>query len=462
MLDKTPSQRSATAGLVDFTLALEWDRLPPEVRQGAKRHLLDTVGAIIAGSAGDVAQRTEAMLVQLAKRGCVPVPGMARRADLLDAALLAGTAGHGLEVDDGHRQGAVHPGVCVVPAALFAAYKAKASGRALLEAVSAGYEVLISIAIAAHPALRKRGFHATSAVGPFGAAAAAGRLLGLGPRELANAFGLAASCSGGLFAFINGGSDVKRLHAGLGARDGLQSALLAQVGLQGPPDVLEARDGFLQAFAYGRGEAPKAIRLPSLEAGFNMPDCYVKPHACCRHLQPAAEALMRLMDEEGLSYEDVRDVRVQTYAISAEHAHTGWDEFGSAQLSFPYVMALAMRHRAIRLEHFEEGVRADPDVNRLCGLVRVEADPEMDRGYPDKRPARVTVATDRGEFVRASEEALGCRDMPIDDRLLGEKFIALVAPRLGEDRAQELLQDFWTLEEMPDVSPLVERLARAA
>ncbi len=239
----------ATAAVVEFVGELRHAALPHEVRHYARRHLLDTVGVMIAGAGGEVATRAEAVLAAVRPAGRIPVPGRARRADLIDAAFLGGTAAHGIELDDGFRQGSVHPGCVVVPAVLALGYDRHANGRALMEAIVAGYEAVIAIGRACHPDLRQRGFHPTAAVGVFGSVAAAGKMRGLSADALANALGLAASSAAGLFAFVNGGGDIKRLHAGHAAREGLQAALLAEQGVEGPPDVIEARDGFMQASA---------------------------------------------------------------------------------------------------------------------------------------------------------------------------------------------------------------------
>src|SRR5271169_721065 len=265
----------ATAALVEFISALRHDALDAEVRHYARRHLLDTVGVMISGAEGDVAMRAEAALAAVRDAGRIPVPGRARRADLLDAAFLGGTAAHGIELDDGYRQGSVHPGCAVVPAVLAAGYETGASGAALIEAIVAGYETTIAIARACHPDLRQRGFHPTGACAVFGAAAAVAKLRGLGAREVADALGIAASSAAGLFAFVNGGADIKRLHAGHASREGLQAALLAEQGIEGPPAVLEARDGFLQAFAFGRAGRARSIALPSA-VPFGITDCYIK------------------------------------------------------------------------------------------------------------------------------------------------------------------------------------------
>jgi 2-methylcitrate dehydratase PrpD len=128
----------ASDALVWFVSGLRFDALGDEVRHYARRHLMDTVGVMIAGAGGDVATRAETMLAAVRPAGGVAVPGRARRADLLDAAFLGGTAAHGIELDDGYRQGSVHPGCAVVPTLLALAQGSRTSGKALIEAMVAG------------------------------------------------------------------------------------------------------------------------------------------------------------------------------------------------------------------------------------------------------------------------------------------------------------------------------------
>src|SRR5207248_5909302 len=132
--------------------------------------------------------------------GRIPVPARARRADRVGAAFLGGTAARGIELDDGFRQGSVHPGCVVVPAVLALGYDGHASGAAVIEAMVAGYEAEIAIGRACHPDLRQRGFHPAASVGVFGSAMAAGKLRRLSRAQLANALGIAASSAAGLFA----------------------------------------------------------------------------------------------------------------------------------------------------------------------------------------------------------------------------------------------------------------------
>ncbi len=451
----------ATAALVEFVSGLRFAALDAEVRHYARRHLLDTVGVMISGAAADVATRAEAMLATVRPDGRIPVPGRTRRADLLDATFLGGTAAHGIELDDGYRQGSVHPGCAVVPAVLAVGYDIGASGEAVIEATVAGYETAIAIARACHPELRQRGFHPTGACAVFGAAAAAAKLRRLPLPRIADAFGIAASSAAGLFAFVNGGADIKRLHAGNAACHGVQAALLAEQGVQGPPDVIESRDGFLQAFAFGRTDKARPISVPP-SVPFGITDCYIKPYACCRHLQPAVEALIGLCREKNISPDEVVRIDVDTYRIAAEHAHTGWGDFASAQLSFPYLIGLALRFRAIRLEHFGEEIRREPMFDEIARKLHVTATPEVDRLYPQLRPARVKVTTVRGVFAGHAAEALGSRLAPLDDAGLRQKFEELATPALSRARAASLCALLWEINACPNIQAVVEAAAIVA
>ena len=137
----------------------------------------------------------------------------------------------------------------------------------------------------------------------------------------------------------------------------MQAALLAERGVDGPPNVIEGRDGFMQAFAYDASKA-RPVELPPT-VPFGITDCYIKPNPCCRHLQPAVEALIGILNDEKIATDEVRQVAVETYRIAAEHAATGWDDFASSQLSFRYLMALALKYPQHQVRLFlRRGARA--------------------------------------------------------------------------------------------------------
>lgn len=440
----TPAARPLTRQLVDFAAGLDWAALPPEVRASARDHFVDTVGVIIAGMPGAVSQAVAGVL-GLGRSGSLPVPGSGLKASARDFALICGTAAHGIELDDGYRQGTVHPGVTVVPALLAIAGERRISGQALLTALTAGYEIICALGGAGHPALRDRGYHPTPAVGPMGVAAAAGLLHGLDARRIETAMGIAASTCGGLFAFLAGGGDVKRLHGGFGARGGLEAMLFAEAGIDAPSGIVEIPSGWAQAFA---GSA-LSFDLPPGRT-FRILDCYFKPHACCRHLQPAFEATVEMMAKHGIRPADIQSIEVHTYGISAHHASVGWESFASAQLSFPYVMALAMNVGRADLQHFDDAHRAKDWVGESAAKLTVRKDADIDARYPNERPSRVTIRTATGALTEERAEALGSPEYPLSAEDICAKFTRLVTPVLGAASTEELLDRLWHIDRSED------------
>ena len=167
-----------------------------------------------------------------------------------------------------------------------------------------------------------------------------------------------------------------------------------------------------------------------------------------------------MLTDENIASDEVDRIEVATYRIAAEHAETGWDDFASAQLSFPYLIGLALKFRAIKLEHFADAVRRDPAFPAIARKLTVTAPPDVDRLYPQLRPARVTVTTARGSFTRQADEALGSRIVPLDDAALETKFLDLVGPVLGTARAKALAEQLWSVDAISDVAPLVESMAK--
>ncbi len=456
-----PNSDGPTKALCRWATDLRFEELDPITLARTRAHTLDSIGVCVAGSQEDVARIAAATLSDVGVSGSVPVAGTGLQADMLSASFLMGTGCHGLELDDGFRPGGVHPGCVVIPAALAVAATVNPSGQRFLTAIVAGYEVASRISALVHPKPRWRGFHNTSAVGVFAAATVTAVLKGLDAATLENAFGLAASSSSGIRSYADGG-DVKRIHPGLAARDGILSALLAEKGHQGAPDVLEIPSGFFHAFA---GDEVEVADVDVLQAGgrtnarFAIADCYVKPHACCRHLHPGIDAVLEIVMENDLAAEDVASIDVGTYRVAATHGTIGWSEMTTAQMSYPFVLAAAIQHRSVALRHFWDAGRQDESVLRHCDKVRVAADDVLDATYPEKRPARVELRTADGRsFSKQVDEPLGSATNQLSDDRLREKFVGLASPVIGGDAANDVIELVWALDNSRSVQPLIERL----
>ncbi|MBE8516996.1 MmgE/PrpD family protein [Amycolatopsis sp. H6(2020)] len=436
----------ATAQLAEWVHGMQRASLDATVAHQARRLVLDCLAAAIAGSTTEVASAVREVVAEMYPGDRAPVIG-GGRASAAGAALANGTAAHALDIDDGYTPGSVHPSAPTIPAVL-AAVSAGTSAGTVLRAVTTAVEVTCRLARSAHPATREAGFHNTALAGVLGAAAGVSVVLGLDRTEVASALGVAASHSGGLFEFLGSGAEVKRLHAGKAARDGLLSAHLARLGVTGPATVLEGTNGYFHAFA--RAAWRPADLLDGLGEHWASRDTYVKVHPCCRHLHGAIDALLDLRAEHDLA--GVTAVRVETYSVAAAHAHTTFGSFIDAQMSLPYAVAVTLLDGQSGLAQFDAAHRTSPAVAELAARVEVVADAGLDARYPAERPARVTVLRDgRPPLCREVGQPRGEPSRPLDDDELTAKFRLLADPVLGADRAADVAAAVWAFDDIAAV-----------
>jgi len=454
-----------TKALVKRLTSLNFDEFDGVTLKEAKVHLLDSIGACLAGARQPEAEMTASALFGVMAPGDIPVPGRKQKTDMLTAALLGGTAAHGLELDDGYRPAGAHPGVVVVPSALSAGYKDGIDGKTFLTAVIAGYEAMGRITAVMHPRQRDRGYHATGICGVFGAASALGVMRNFSAETLEHAFGIAASTASGINSHHLGG-DVKRAHPGFAARGGLTAALMAEKGYLGARDILEGNVGFYKTFAGDDDGAVDYASADILTAGgqinspFVIADCYIKPHACCRHHHPMLDCVIDIMTSEKLRSEDVAKVDVRAIRVAAVLADVGWEQMTPAQMSAKFTLATALRQHAVQLKHFEASYREDPSIEDEIAKINIVIDPELDKMYPDARPAEVDIITTDGrKFTRRVEEPLGSVRNQLSSEALMAKYLSLAEPIVGEQKAHAIADQIQQIENLNDIRPLVELLA---
>ena len=447
-----------TAALAQFASTLAWSNLNDEERSAAKRHLLDGLGACVAGVEQPIFARTVALLERIGGTGDVPVVGSNHRTNLLSAAYLTAVNCHAIELDDGNREGSLHPGTAVVPALLTAGYDLNVDGASLLSALVAGYEVSVSLAEVLHPHASRRGFQTTGVVGGIGAAAGVARLLALDATDVEKAMGIAASTSAGIFSYLTGGGNVKKLHPGHAAREGVFAAMAAKDRIvEGPLGVAETKAGLFEAFG---GIAPWSGSAFDHRGGaLAITRSYLKPYPCCRHIHPAIDALLELRRRHDIDPDRVERIDVGTYEAAMPHAALPFDSFTVAQLSFPYVMAAALRMGKVDLGSFAQEARNDPRAAADAAKIIVTADAECCASYPKQGPARVTVAMKDGAVhTRYVAQPLGAPENPISDEDLAAKFRMAVATRMPASDADRVIDLVWNLDGAGSVRDVVDRL----
>lgn len=451
---------TAATILARHVLGLRHDDVPAGVRRHAVRLIADAVGVGVYGAR---TPQGEAIFTEAARRyrsGGAQVWGRPERLDAAGAALVNAAQAHAYELDDYLPAGKTHPGTVIVPAALAVAGD-DTTGEELVTAVVAAYDVMCRVAFAINPnSARGRGFHMTGLSGPFGAAAVAGRLLGLDEETLTSALGIAASCSAGIFAFSAEGAMTKPLHAGRASEAGVVAVRLAQQGFQGPTAALEAEDGGLLNAA---SDDPRVAELTKeLGTRFDLASVAIKPYPCCGSNHSSIDAIFELRRDHGLTAGDVDSIVVHN--ASGVILQCGFDYTGSGgplegQMSLQYCLAAALVDGALGLEQFTEERRRDPRTLELASRVSFVLDPEIDAIYPARFPARVSVRRSDGTSLETRVPApLGTPDHPLDDAALRAKFTDVTAGALSSPVRDRLLKALSNVDSDRDGSVIAEIL----
>ena len=233
-----------TQRLAKFIVETNYDNLTNNVIHCCKRSLMDYLSVSIIGSQTEVPRKVMDYFIYNEEKRICSVIGHNYKLSAPNSAFVNGCSAHALDFDDGHRRGSIHVEAVVFPAVLAMAEQYQSDPKCIISAIAIAYDIAVRISMAMHPYALERGFHNTPVAGVFGAAAGAAKILNLNLRQTINALGLAGSFSSGLYAYMQNGADVKRLHPGKAARDGIICAELAKRDVTGPPRIFEGLNGF--------------------------------------------------------------------------------------------------------------------------------------------------------------------------------------------------------------------------
>jgi 2-methylcitrate dehydratase PrpD len=423
-----------TAGpqLAAFAASLTWGDLDSAVQDRTAELVLDFLGVTAGGTAAPSSLAAARLLDGDRRPGACTVIG--RRGGYLPemAALINGIAGHGLELDDVTRESSLHPGVAVIPAALAAAEEVAAPLAELGKAIVAGYEVTIRVGNALGAAsMYRRGFHPTGVAGVFGAATAAGLLLGLDAPGLVLALGIAGSFASGSLEYLADGSWTKRLNAGWAAHGGVIAAQLAKAGFTGPASGLDGQLGVLNA--YTDDARPKRL-LDGLGDELAIMTVAIKPYACCRYNHGLIDAMLAIRGQEQVAPRDVRCIRLGVLSAGALLVADPIEQkrrprsVVDAQFSAPYAAAVALVYGRAGVAEYTEQMLDDARLRELMAKTECFVSGDLDAMYPQRWPAEVVVELEDGTtFRRRVEYALGEPENPVPRVMLVGKFAELAA-----------------------------------
>lgn len=449
-----------TKKLARFCLEVSFDSLPREVVHKAKLCILDYIANIYGSLELDAVRSVVEYVRSLGGPEASTALGCGFRTGLQNAAFINGTTAEAIEAQDGLRFGGNHPVSAVLPVSFAMAEFLKRDGKALIEAIVAGYEAADRPAAAMHPWHTLSGFLPTGTCGTFGAAATAAKLMGLDEAGMLNAIGNAGYLLPlSMAEQLMGGFTIKIVQGGQAASAGIMAAGLASKGISGCPEVLEGsalKGGFTQITAKVE---PKCERITEgLGEHYSIMDIYFKPYTACRHTHGAAQAALELVKEQGFRAVDVDSIVVHTYGVAELAVGKGVPQGGSfvsAQFSIPYVVAACVIDGDLGPAQLTERRIADGAVLDLAKRVMVRTDDELNKAYPDKTSSRVEIVLKDGRrFMKQTDIPKGDPRDPMEADDLAAKLRRFAGNR-DEGRLDKIVGMIMEMEKLQDIKEFV-------
>lgn len=445
--------KSISHEFAEFVHGLDLQNIPAQVVEKTKVHLLDTLGIILAThNFGEIRP-----VVDLARYLGGPlestVIGHGMKVAAPNAALANATMAHSVDFDDTHIGAVIHVSSVIVPTALAVGEKVGASGSKVLEAIIAGYEVIVRLGLVAPALYHLKGFHPTGTVGAFGASLVAGKLLGLSVEGLVRALGIAGSMASGIRQAQAEGVLLKPIHPGIASHNGILAASLAEKGFSGPYWVFEGRQGFFNAYLKGE-DIDSARATKDLGKRWETLNISIKPYPTCHATHAPIDLAIALKRKYRIDIEDVKECRLHVPRLTIHIVAEPYQEKVipktpyAAKFSLPYTVAVALKKGGVSLWDFTKESIRDPEVLKHTPKVKAIHDEAYDRYEgSDAWPARISLVLKNGHIYE--EELIEHKGTPRNQMSREEviaKFLDNIAPTRYKDLGDEMIERFLNIE----------------
>jgi 2-methylcitrate dehydratase PrpD len=438
-----------TQTLAEFAANFSTEAVPADVLQLSARCLADHLGISLGAWEEPAVQIARAVAEEAGGNPQAALLG-GGRTSYVQAATINGIASHVLDFDDTHEPTILHGTGAVMSAAMAAAEERDVSGLELLAAHAIGFEVAARIALAVNPEHYDQGFHVTGTANTFGAAAAAGRLLGMNAEQMQHALSASAAQAAGLREMF--GSMSKSLHAGKAAGNGMYSALLARRGWVSTAQGLEGRRGYWATLS---SRVDPSVATNRLGETWELHHNGQKPYACGVVSHPTIDAMRKLRQIAGLAPDDVQEVVAQVNPYVLELMGKTDLRMGlEGKFSIYHCAAAGYIDGAARVRQFTDDAVYRPELVAMRQKFRAEIDPSLPTSAAKVR----LTARDGRQWEETVSAATGTPGNPMTEADLQEKFLDLVADILPGDRGQQLFAAAIGATNLPKVSQLVALL----
>ena len=453
--------------IAERIVSFDLSAITPQAIMLSRTAIIDTLGVTIAGAIEPCTTNLLRTPGVASAPGICTIFGTAQKTSALDATFINGTASHALDYDDFSQPMGGHQSAPLVAPLMAIAEERGASGLQLLQSYIVGIETEIRLARAVNFYHYDKGWHPTATLGVFGAAAAAGHLLGLDAKKQAIALAIAASFASGIKA--NFGTMVKPLHVGQCARNGLLAVLMADAGYDANPEALEHHQGFFNAFN-GKGNYDASLIFENWANPLEVlsPSMGLKQFACCGSTHPAVTMALELRKQETFSPQDIEKVDIMPHRRRLPHTNNPDPQTPlAAKFSVQYAVARALVDGAVRLDDFEGDAHFDSKVRAIMAKTTAMPHPDMPDDSPDQFGAEVIVALKDGRTVSRRINSLVGRggDYPLTSEELWEKFNDCVKRVLPVNDIPALFAKLEKLEHIKNIrelTPLLAKFSKAA
>ena len=452
-----------TTGITEMLAAhaakVRYEDIPPDAIDKAKDCILDQIGVELIGSTLEWNKIAYRYVADMGGRGESTIVNYGTKVPALDAAFVNATFGQGCELDDVGFAAGGHLGAATVPVALALSEIQQCTGKDFLAAVVVGCDVMYRLLKAVRPSAGKRGFHSHGIGAPFGAMTTAARLLHLSDGQILHGFGIAGMHSSGTMEYDQTGGEVKRVIAGVAARSGIQSAMLAQRGLTGPPTIIEGKRGFLKVFA-DQVEPEEITR--DLGTDFKIMRIWFKLYPCVATVQGVIYTLTKMIEEHRFGPDDIEEICVGISETSLTHGGAIYEphDTASAQFSLPFSLAIRLLRNDNDLSFYmDEKLWTDPKVLALAKKVKSYADPsaKKDQNYNTTMEVKLT----NGKSYQAFEAYPPGSPLNMVSRdVLRAKFRKMAGAALAAERIERVIEAVDRLESYDDAAKLVPLLVQ--
>ena len=442
--------KDVTRKLARYVVNARREDVPASVRKEGARTLLNWVGCAVGGSRHETVDHALAALSPFAGPAQATVLGRKERLDALSVSLLNGISSHIFDFDDTHLRTIVHPAAPVAPAILALSEYRPVSGAEFLHALILGAEVECRIANAVYPAHYDVGWHITGTVGPFGAAAAVGKLLNLSETQMLWALGLAAAQPVGLREMF--GTMTKSFHPGRASQNGFTAALLAQQNFTSSMQAIEAPRGWANVLSTARNYAEITENLGDrFEISINS----YKPFPCGVVIHPAIDGCLQLRAENRLKAEQIERIELKVHPLVLELTGKKTPQAGlEGKFSVYHAVAAAMVYGRVAEAEFSDRAVQDPATVAL----RARVSTTVDRAIAEDQVRVTVILKDGRKLEKYIEHAVGSAKNPMTDAQLESKFQGLAEGILPPPRIRRLIELCWEMEKRPQAA----EVARAA